>query len=89
MGLGFLLIFIGMALILIGFMLQVVSILIEQFRTFKKEEEERREVKAGGVLFIGPIPILFGTDKEAARWALILGVLMVILLVLFVALIYL
>jgi uncharacterized protein (TIGR00304 family) len=27
----------------------------------------------GGVVFIGPIPIIFGSDKRIARWMIVVG----------------
>jgi uncharacterized membrane protein len=37
----------------------------------------------GGVIFLGPVPVVFGSDQKVTRWMLILGaVLFVALLVL-------
>ena len=30
----------------------------------------------GGVVFLGPIPIVFGSDAKVARWMLVVGVLL-------------
>ena len=71
--LGLLLIFAGIILVIIG---SVVSIFESQSR--REEEgykEVKEETKVGGVIFIGPIPIVFGSDKKMALWALILGVI--------------
>jgi len=51
--LGILLIFVGVAVLVIG-----VGGTVHQ-----KATGERGEIKAGGVILIGPIPIVFGTDK--------------------------
>jgi uncharacterized protein (TIGR00304 family) len=37
--------------------------------------------KFGGVVFVGPIPIVFGSDKRVAEWMLIVALVIVILLV--------
>ncbi len=48
--------------------------------TRKKEKE--RKVDFGGVVMIGPIPIVFGSDKKAAMLAMILAILLMILAIL-------
>jgi len=37
--------------------------------------------KFGGVVFVGPIPIIFGSDKKVAKWMLIVALVIVILLI--------
>lgn len=37
--------------------------------------------KFGGVVFLGPIPIVFGSDKKVAKWMLLLAIVLVILLI--------
>jgi len=37
--------------------------------------------KFGGVVFIGPIPIVFGSDKKVAKWMIIVSLVVVILLI--------
>ncbi|HYM40738.1 MAG TPA: DUF131 domain-containing protein [Thermoplasmata archaeon] len=34
----------------------------------------------GGVVFLGPIPVVFGSDERIARWMLVLGVLLFVAL---------
>ena len=36
----------------------------------------------GGVVFLGPIPLVFGSDPQMARWMLILGAILFLALVL-------
>jgi len=81
MGFGLILIIIGIFFIVLGFILEIISIILAGKPSVEKE---RGEVKAGGVLFIGPIPIVFGTDEEVAKWSLVIGLIMVILLVLYI-----
>lgn len=51
-------------------------------REAKKDRERRRtEVKAGGVVLIGPIPIVFG-DSKYAFYALILTILLMFMVIL-------
>ena len=35
----------------------------------------------GGVVFLGPIPVVFGSDAKVARWMLVVGLLLLVGLV--------
>ncbi len=73
----------GILLIFLGFLIVFLSIIYE---TIKESEgnQERREGKVGGVILIGPIPIVFGSNKEVAKWMLIVAaVITAILIVLY------
>jgi uncharacterized protein (TIGR00304 family) len=37
------------------------------------------EIKAGGVIMLGPIPIIFGSDKESAKTVAILAIILMLL----------
>lgn len=37
------------------------------------------KVKGGGVIMLGPIPIIFGSDKESAKTATILAIILMLL----------
>ncbi len=41
--------------------------------------EAKSEIKTGGVIMIGPIPIIFGSDKESAKTAAILAIILMLL----------
>lgn len=41
------------------------------------------KVKAGGVIMLGPIPIIFGSDRESAKTAAILAIILMLLSLLF------
>lgn len=76
MEVGLILLFIGIVIIFIGILLS--------FREGEDGKSTKKEVKAGGVIFIGPIPIVFGTDKKMLIISIILALIMlVIFLVLF------
>jgi|Deesub1362B_J571_1020462.scaffolds.fasta_scaffold00357_18 uncharacterized protein (TIGR00304 family) len=49
-----------------------------------EERKEKREVKGGGVILIGPIPIVFGESRYAV-YALILAIVLMALSILFLA----
>ncbi|AGF96227.1 MULTISPECIES: TIGR00304 family membrane protein [Methanosarcina] len=42
-------------------------------------EKARPEIKGGGVIMLGPIPIIFGSDKESASTAIILAIILMVL----------
>jgi len=43
------------------------------------ERKVESEIKTGGVIMIGPIPIIFGSDKESAKTAAILAIILMLL----------
>ncbi len=80
--LGFLLVFIGILVILAG----IVSMAYQTWKTGFGDGVEKPEagVRGGGVIMIGPIPIIFGSDVTALKPVMILAVvLMVIAAILF------
>ena len=79
--LGFLLVFIGILVILAG----IVSMAYQSWKTGGEGiEKPEAGVRGGGVIMIGPIPIIFGTDVTALKPIMILAVvLMVIVVILF------
>ena len=46
-------------------------------------EKAESKIKGGGVIMIGPIPIIFGSDKESAKTAAILAIILMLLSLLF------
>jgi uncharacterized protein (TIGR00304 family) len=78
--LGFLLVFIGFLVILAG----IFSMAYHAWRTGETgTEEPEAVVRGGGVVMIGPIPIIFGTDVASVKIVVILAiVLMIIALIL-------
>jgi len=64
-GLGFLLVFLGVFLIFVGVLASALR--------------GGGEVEAGGVIVVGPVPIVFGTSSKAALAAAILGLAMMLI----------
>ena len=62
---GIIVIFIGIILVIIGTALQSTS--------------QNEEVHTGGVILIGPIPIIFGNDKSLIVGAMIFAIVIIIL----------
>jgi uncharacterized protein (TIGR00304 family) len=80
--LGFLIVLIGVLVILAG----VFSTVYQSWKTEGCSGMEKPEtsVRGGGVIMIGPIPIIFGSDIGALKIVMIFAlVLMVIAVILF------
>jgi uncharacterized protein (TIGR00304 family) len=43
------------------------------------EGKVEAKIKGGGVIMLGPIPIIFGSDKESAKTAAILAIILMLL----------
>jgi len=70
-----LLVMIGVLLIFLGFFVVITGILLQMME--HPRGSERPEVRGGAVIFIGPIPIAFGTDKESV---IVVSVFMIVLM---------
>jgi len=64
----------GVLLILVGFGVMVISVLSQARR-------EGSQVKGGGVVMIGPVPIIFGSDMKWASVAIVLAIILIVLTV--------
>ena len=69
---------IGLTLLLTGFALVFIATILLSV----KGSRGKGKVKAGGVVIIGPVPIIFGTDKQTVKALLILSIILVALLLL-------
>lgn len=61
----------GIAVIIIGFILVFVG-------TALQASSKTGEVKSGGVILIGPIPIIFGNDKSFTIIAVIMAIIIMV-----------
>lgn len=77
---------IGVVMLAIGVILLILEALIGDRGSDTEKEQQHKHVEAGGVVFIGPVPIIFGSDRRIAKWmilaALALGAIMIALLLL-------
>jgi uncharacterized protein (TIGR00304 family) len=64
----------GIVLIFVGLAIVVISILLKSVRSSGKAN-----VRGGGAVIIGPVPIVFGTDKKMVRSMLILAIVLTLL----------
>lgn len=63
---------VGVALLLVGVGVMAVAMLSEG-------RKEGARVKGGGVVLVGPIPIIFGSDMKWASVAIVLAIILVFL----------
>jgi uncharacterized protein (TIGR00304 family) len=75
--LGFALIFAGILIVLVAFIVFFVS-----------SAKGKAKMKGGGAIIIGPIPIIFGTDKESLRTILLLSLALTLLLVIVIVVLH-
>lgn len=69
---------IGLLIFLAGFAIGILAIFVAILRSARGTGR----VSGGGVVMIGPVPIVFGTDKESARILILLGIVLTIALLL-------
>ena len=73
--------FVGVATIFVGFLIVMIAVTMSgSMRRTEQDDGERQEthMRGGGVIMIGPIPIIFGSD---AKWTSIAIVLAIVLIV--------
>jgi uncharacterized protein (TIGR00304 family) len=78
---GFLLVGIGILVILAG----IFSMAYQAWKTGGVEKPEGG-VRGGGIVMIGPIPILFGTDIGALKIVMILAIVLMVIAALLILL---
>lgn len=78
--LGFLLVCIGILVILAG----IVSMAYQAWKTGGESmEKPEAGVRGGGVIMIGPVPIIFSTDVAALKLVMILAIVLMIIAAIF------
>ena len=73
---------IGFGLIIFGFVLALVAVLL----LMVKSRPGGTKTRGGGILFIGPIPIIFGTDRESAKIVVVLAIILMVVFLVFMLL---
>jgi len=71
---------IGLILISAGIALIVITLLVFSLFHMKKE---KAKMKGGGAIIIGPVPIVFGTDKETVKTVLKLSIILMVAAIIF------
>jgi uncharacterized protein (TIGR00304 family) len=68
----------GTILVLIGALILILATVL--MATLRKQ---KGQTKSAGVIIIGPIPIIFGTDKKSIKTILILSIILLAFLLTF------
>jgi uncharacterized protein (TIGR00304 family) len=74
----------GFAMIFVGILIVIVTILLLSIRSVGRDK-----VKGGGAVIIGPVPIIFGTDRKSLRTVLLLSIALTVLLLIVIVVQYL
>ncbi len=69
----------GIALIVVGIILAVTAIVLASM-----SGEKKGKVRTAGVIMIGPIPIIFGTDKKSVKTVLTLALVLTIVVLIII-----
>lgn len=75
---------IGFGLTVIGVLVALAAVIL--MITSGKKGEGR--VRGGGILFIGPIPIIFGSDRESVKVIILLAIALIAIIVILTILPY-
>jgi len=79
-----LLIMLGIILIMLGLFILVFWVITRSVQESAGiNGKENANVKAGGVIMIGPVPIVFGSNRRSALMAIILAIVLIILALIF------
>jgi uncharacterized protein (TIGR00304 family) len=70
---------IGFILVIFGFILAFVAVIL----LAAKSRGNSNQTRGGGLLLIGPMPIIFGTDKESVKVLLLLAIVLMIIVLAF------
>jgi uncharacterized protein (TIGR00304 family) len=70
---------IGLAFVIVGFVLAIIAVILVAV----KGHGGQSGVRGGGILLIGPIPIIFGTDRESVRILVALAIVLIIVVIVF------
>ena len=74
---------IGLSLIFLGTII-IIAVILTLLFTVK----DKAKVRGGGAIIIGPVPIIFGTDKESLKTILILSITLTVLLTIVTVMLY-
>ena len=73
----------GIALIFVGIIIIIVAVLLLSIRSAGKGK-----VRGGGAVIIGPIPIIFGTDRKSLKTVVLLSLALTVILVVVMVIYY-
>jgi uncharacterized protein (TIGR00304 family) len=68
---------VGLTMVFIGIVVMVVAALL----IFISGNKGKGKVRGGGAIIIGPVPIIFGTDRKSLKTILLLSITLTVLLI--------
>jgi len=74
---GFISIFIAVLLLMLNFNSRILSENLNHLNINKNQTHKRKSVKSGGIVLIGPIPIIFGSNWKIAVLMIILTLILI------------
>ncbi|MBN2110818.1 MAG: DUF131 domain-containing protein [Methanosarcinaceae archaeon] len=74
-----LLISVGLLLLILGSLLVISGSIASIFRNRADRDVPDTPVKGGGIIMVGPIPIVFGSDNKSVQTLLILAIVLMVL----------
>jgi len=75
---------IGMAVVLIGIIIILAGFAKDIIERGSREgAAEKGEIRGGGVILIGPFPIVFGTDRQSTASVIILSIILIVIVWIF------
>ncbi len=69
----------GLILIILGFILTFIAAMMMLLSGVRAHGK----VGGGGLIMIGPIPIIFGTDRESVKILLVLSIILILVALVF------
>lgn len=76
---GWLLIIVGIIMFFVG----AIMIIASSVRGYRR----RGRFRGGGLIMLGPIPIIFGSDKESVRLLILLSIILIVVMLAFIIII--
>ena len=73
----------GFVLIASGIIVVVTAIIL-----FSKSSTKKGRIRSAGIIMVGPIPIIFGTDKKSVKTVLTLTLTLIIIALIIIVLNY-
>jgi uncharacterized protein (TIGR00304 family) len=69
----------GLVLIVLGFILAFIAAIL----LATKAKDSGGQTRGGGILLIGPFPIIFGTDRQSVGILIVLAIVLIALVLIF------
>ena len=67
---------VGFALVFIGILILILATVL-----MTAKSQRKGKVKSAGIIVVGPVPIIFGSDKKSVKTILVLSVALTVLIV--------